>query len=1222
VDQAVRYVAHTPGGTLFFTAAGVVLALENPACGADTAASSPGPRTAAPAPPSVLRLHFVDAAPATLIGGQEGTGRVNYLRGADPRAWATNLPTYTGIVYSGLYPGVDLQYSGVGGQLKGTYTLAAGADPARLRWRYEGATGVQVDAAGNLQIAWAGASLTEQAPLAWQDRDGQRVPVSARYAVAADGSIGFVLGSYDRAEPLTLDPTLTYSTYLGGADADEATGIAVDGAGNVYLTGYTYSTNFPLSTAYQGGLAGGFDAFVTKLSPDGTSLVYSTYLGGSGNESGAAITVDGTGNAYLTGYTYSMNFPTQAAFQPANGGTPDAFLTKLNPAGSGLVFSTYLGGSASDYGTDVAVSGTGDVYLSGYTQSTNFPTQNAFRGTNAGATDAFVTRFNPAGSALVYSTYLGGLGDDQAQSVAVDSVGNAYLTGFTQSANFPLNNAYQPAYGGGTYDAFVSVLNTPGAALIYSTYLGGAGPDRAAAIAVDSAGNAFVTGYTQSLNFPIQAAFQPANAGAIDAFLTKFNAIGSGLVYSTYLGGSGDDEAQGLALSSAGAASLTGFTSSPNFPTLTPYQPGNAGNYDAFMTTFTAAGAGLTYSTYLGGGNTDRGAAIAVDAAGGAYITGYSQSTDFPQVNPYQPANNGLLDAFVAKLSDTPAATPTPSPTPIVAEWEMGASVPTPLTRAVGAVYLLPGSDKAEDPEHFHNRTRFDVFGGSFGPSGMPHLQPFEYQPLTDTWTLKQAVFDPQINDMVAGVLSDANGSRVYLVGGRAPGASSATNIVRVYDPVADVTPTVLTTDPWPATNTLPGGAAVYDNRLYLFGGYEVGVGVKFQIWEFDPQRAAGARWQLKAAALPSGRGFVPTQVLGAAIYLAGGATYDAASGALQDSATVYRYDPVADTLTTVASLPRATSHTQAVEVAEELWVVGGGVSPPAPYYMVQIYNAATDSWRAGPPFTLARRNAAIAAAHDHEVFLAGGESILGTTESLEIYREGVAGSPTPSPTACALSFVDVPPGSTFYPYIRCLACQGIVSGYPCGGPGEPCPGMYFRPGNSVTRGQLAKIVANAAAFTEEVEAGQQTFEDVPNSTGLWSFIERVAGHGIINGYPCGGPFEPCLPPGNRPYFRPNNTATRGQISKIVGVAAGFTEPVLSSQQTFEDVPASNAFWAYVERIASRGIINGYPCGGPGEPCQPPLNRPYFRPGNEATRGQISKITSAAFFPGCSPPSR
>jgi hypothetical protein len=263
--------------------------------------------------------------------------------------------------------------------------------------------------------------------------------------VAADGSIGFALGSYDRTQPLTLDPTLTYSTYLGGNDTDEATGIAVDSAGNVYVTGYTYSTNFPLSSAYQGSLAGAYDVFVTKLNATGSALIYSTYLGGSGTESGAAIAVDAAGNAYITGYTYSTNFPIQNAFQAANAGAPDGFLTKLNPAGSGLIFSTYLGGSSSDYGTDLAVSGTGDVYLSGYTQSTNFPLANPFRPANAGATDAFVSRFNPTASALVYSTYLGGLGDDQALSLAVDSVGNAYVTGYTQSANFPLNNPFQPS---------------------------------------------------------------------------------------------------------------------------------------------------------------------------------------------------------------------------------------------------------------------------------------------------------------------------------------------------------------------------------------------------------------------------------------------------------------------------------------------------------------------------------------------------------------------------------------------------------------------------------------------------------------------------------------------------------------------------------------------------------------------------------------------------------
>ncbi len=230
--------------------------------------------------------------------------------------------------------------------------------------------------------------------------------------------------------------------------------------------------------------------------------------------------------------------------------------------------------------------------------------------------------------------------------------------------------------------------------------------------------------------------------------------------------------------------------------------------------------------------------------------------------------------------------------------------------------------------------------------------------------------------------------------------------------------------------------------------------------------------------------------------------------------------------------------------------------------------------------------------------------------------------SPTPAvtPTACTLEFVDVPPGNTFYTFVRCLACQGILGGYPCGGPGEPCPGNYFRPGNNVTRGQVSKIVSNAAGYPEPVPATQQTFEDVqPNST-FWVWIERIASRGYVSGYPCGGPFEPCVAPLDRPYFRPNNNVTRGQLSKIVANAAQYTET--PTGQTFEDVPPSNTFYLWITRLSSRGIINGYPCGGANEPCVAPGNRPYFRPNNNVTRGQTAKIVANTFFPGCAPPAR
>jgi hypothetical protein len=223
---------------------------------------------------------------------------------------------------------------------------------------------------------------------------------------------------------------------------------------------------------------------------------------------------------------------------------------------------------------------------------------------------------------------------------------------------------------------------------------------------------------------------------------------------------------------------------------------------------------------------------------------------------------------------------------------------------------------------------------------------------------------------------------------------------------------------------------------------------------------------------------------------------------------------------------------------------------------------------------------------------------------------------PTPSPTSCPVQFVDVPAGSTFYDFVRCLACRGILSGYPCGGPGEPCPGAYFRPGNNVTRGQTAKIVSNAAQYTETPTG--QTFEDVPPTGTFYLWVERIASRGYISGYPCGGPGEPCIGPANRPYFRPNNSVTRGQVAKIDANAAGYTETPTS--QTFEDAPPGSAFYLFIERLSSRGIIGGYPCGGPGEPCVAPANRPYFRPNNPVTRGQTAKIVANTFFPGCRPP--
>ncbi len=356
-DPAVRYEARGMGGSLFFTESGVTLTLpsDQPDKQQDLAKErqngkerfSPESRANQkhkPSPPTVVRVQFEGAnAPPTLEPTDKLAGVVNYFIGKNPSKWQKNLPNYGGLVYKALYPGIDLLYEGTAGRLKGTYLVAPGVDTSVLRWRYEGAAGVEVDSkTGDLVVSLpsngkAPTSLREKAPVSWQEVDGKRVPVETRYEVAADGSIGFSLGSYDRSLPLTIDPTLEYSTYLGGSTGDSGYRIAVDTSGNAYITGYTYSTDFPTKNAFQGTSAGGsYDAFVTKLTSSG-ALAYSTYLGGGGDDYGHGIAVDTSGNAYVTGTTYFTDFPTKNAFQSSHGGYWDAFVTKLGPGDPGTI---------------------------------------------------------------------------------------------------------------------------------------------------------------------------------------------------------------------------------------------------------------------------------------------------------------------------------------------------------------------------------------------------------------------------------------------------------------------------------------------------------------------------------------------------------------------------------------------------------------------------------------------------------------------------------------------------------------------------------------------------------------------------------------------------------------------------------------------------------------------------------------------------------------------
>ena len=425
------------------------------------------------------------------------------------------------------------------------------------------------------------------------------------------------------------------------------------------MTGETSSTDFPTMGPHQPANAGVTDAFVAKLNPAGSALVYSTYLGGTGVDVGQGIAVDAAGDAYVTGLTASTDFPTMAPLQPANaGGADDVFLAKFDPAGGGLIFSTYLGGNQSDEAQGIALDSTG-AYLTGVTNSPNFPLVHALQGFGGGNQDAFVAKVNTTGSTLVYSTYLGGSDSDTGYGIAVDSGHSAYVTGQTDSTNFPTLNPFQPAIGG-THDAFVSKLNDAGSGLVYSTYLGGTGFERGHGIAVDSSHAAYAVGETDSSDFPTASPFQPAPGGAVpDAYITKLAPAGNTPVYSSFLGGSGGDGAQAVAVDSAGKAFITGWTDAPDFPRVGAFQNTyGGGGLNAFVTNVNAAGSALVYSSYLGGSGTsgDQGLGIAVDSSGSAYLTGSTDSSNFPTVAPLQAANAGGGDAFVTKIGLRPTA--------------------------------------------------------------------------------------------------------------------------------------------------------------------------------------------------------------------------------------------------------------------------------------------------------------------------------------------------------------------------------------------------------------------------------------------------------------------------------------------------------------------------------------------------------------------------------------
>lgn len=621
---------------------------------------------------TVLRVRFIGGdREAKSVELEQLPGKSNYFLGSDPKNWRTNVPTYGKVRFRAVYPGVDIVYRATEESFEYDFELAPEASPRAIRMDFEGAEKVVTEASGDLRVRVHGRDMFVRKPVAYQNIMGSRRAIPGRYRARGKKQFGVELARYDDSKPIVIDPVLTFSTYLGGWTTDESGGIAIDSSGNIYVTGNTVSDNFPTSAgAYLRSCRGcpHFPvAFVTKLDPTGSTVFYSTFIGGRVSAENplhaAAIAVDAAGNAYITGDTFTADFPTTAGAFITNVSAPSAaFAVKLDASGS-LVYSTYLGPSGS--GSGIAVDSLGSAYVVGSTSAVDFPTTaGAFQRARAGAMpsfDAFIVKLDPSGSEAKYATYLGGSDRDSGDAIAVDDDGNAYISGTTNSRDFPTTpTAFQKTYGGvggccsGVGDAFVTKLNSTGSALIYSTFLGGDQGDIGSGIALNGTGDAFVTGFTYSLNFPTSpGSFRP-HVEHGDGYIARVNRDGSALVYATYLGGAASPPR--VAVDVTDTAVIVGHANSDDFPTASPVQAtgGELGVGSAFVEKLNASGSVPIFSTFLGGKSApDVANAIVLDKAGNAYVAGQAVSTDFPTTQgALQSSKPGGTDVFVAKISN------------------------------------------------------------------------------------------------------------------------------------------------------------------------------------------------------------------------------------------------------------------------------------------------------------------------------------------------------------------------------------------------------------------------------------------------------------------------------------------------------------------------------------------------------------------------------------------
>lgn len=721
-NPQVKFLSHGNGYNVFLTAGGMVLSLgAKQALPGASAADPVTQNSSQPATKATVQFNLVGAArnPA-VIGEDPQPGKANYFIGSDPAKWQTNVSTYGRVRYKNIYPGIDLLYYGNHRQLEYDFAVSPAANPSQIQFEVTGANGIQLDSEGNLVLQTSSGELHLQTPTIYQESAGTRSPVSGAYFMRDSTHIGFSFGQYDSSKPLVIDPVLVYSTYLGGSGDDQASGIVVDSTGNVYLAGFTDSTDFPLATL--GTLApGSTHVFVAKFDPTGSNLIYADYIGGNSDDYGYALVLDSSNEVYVTGSTASSDFPLVNPFQGTYPGSFNAFLSQLSSDGSSLLYSTYLGGNGSDIPSSIAIDASNDVIVAGNTSSTNFPTANAYQPSalaNQGGmfgTYGFLTKFSASGSYLIYSTYLAGNSNvpyncggtpcwsspfSAVNGIALDTAGNVYAAGITNTYNFPTTSAaYQAADSTQLNDTvgFVSKFSGSGG-LDYSTYFyeSSGSLTNVNAIAVDGAGSAYITGVAFSDGtFPITST-SICNPGVYGfgcdfAFVTKFDPAGSTLLYSTFLGPNNSASPRAITLDAENDAYVIASTSSSTFATVNGIES-YANGSDFLLVEIDPLAATQLFATYIGGSGYESPSGIAIDANKNLYIAGTTFSTDFP-VTPgaFQQSLAGNSDAFALKIA--PATAPAVSLNPDFLQYSLqtsGSTSPaqTTLLRNMGSAPL------------------------------------------------------------------------------------------------------------------------------------------------------------------------------------------------------------------------------------------------------------------------------------------------------------------------------------------------------------------------------------------------------------------------------------------------------------------------------------------------------------------------------------------------------